>query len=581
MPLSKQRKPDSILPDAPPAPRHSIRLKVIAAVIVLVSLSTGLCGYLTSELARSALRHAQDRSVALLATTAAQSVARELETRQIGQLSQFIDGMVLDPRVAFVSIAGPDTEPISRRILDEHSWAIYSGQLDQLQSERRGLASRTIRLNTPDRADLIVRTEPIWTELPDSQAAANDDKAEQAIVFHGYLTLALRDPAAGQMHEHLVAMTLGVVCLICLLWLPVIVWLVSRWTGPLRRMVEATRALAAGRSPDRLAAVSNDEIGVLAQSFNTMASHLVMARTALERTNERLEQMVADRTAQLELANKRLEADMREKDQFIRAVTHDLNAPLRNISGMTGMLLKKYESQLTDDALNKLQRIAANARAETELLNDLLELSRITSRPGRRQAVDLNELVESVHQSLAYEMESHGIIFEVQGDLPTVYVNRNRMRQVVQNLVDNAVKYIDDQRPEKRITVGCAREGEPEARVDQSAEPGMADHDPPPLCLFVRDTGAGIAMEDQSRIFQVFQRARYSGTTEVPGRGVGLASVKTIVEYYGGRIWVQSSRGRGTTFYFTLGPACFDPSMDGFDDEMRSEPAPDAAVHRG
>ncbi len=547
-------------------------------MIVLISLSTGLCGYLTSELARSALRTAQDRDVTLLATTAAQSVARELQTRQLGQLSQFIDGMVLDPRVAFVSIAGPDTEPISRRILDENSWALYSDQLDELRSDRGGLASRTIRLNTPDRADLIVRTEPIWTDISNEVKGGAHESGEQAIVFHGYLTLALRDPAVGQMHEHLVAMTLGVVCLICLLWLPLIVWLVSRWTGPLRRMVEATRALAAGRSPDRLAAVSNDEIGVLAQSFNTMASHLVMARTALEQTNERLEQMVADRTRQLELANKRLESDMREKDQFIRAVSHDLNAPLRNISGMTGMLLKKYESQLTDDALNKLQRIAANARAETELLNDLLELSRITSRPGRRQAVDLNELVESVHQSLAYEMESRGIIFEMHCSLPTVYVNRNRMRQVLQNLIDNAVKYIDDQRPEKRITVGCTREDEPGRTIDQAGDSWTTDTQDQPLCLFVRDTGAGIAMEDQSRIFQVFQRARYSGTTEVPGRGVGLASVKTIVEYYGGRIWVQSARGRGTTFYFTLGAACFDPSMDGFDDEMRSEACPDATV---
>jgi signal transduction histidine kinase len=229
---------------------------------------------------------------------------------------------------------------------------------------------------------------------------------------------------------------------------------------------------------------------------------------------------------------------MKDKDEFIRAVTHDLNAPVRNIAGMTKMLIMKYREQLNEDALSKLERIAANARAESELLADLLELSRIRSQPGKTQRVKLTELVASIGEALAYDLESRGITLAISPDLPTLTADRNRVRQVFQNLVDNAVKYMPDDAPIKQVTVGCERDGEQ-------------------TLLFVRDTGRGIADKDHERIFQVFQRARYSGDHATPGRGVGLASVKTIIETLGGRIWVDSEPGQGATFYFTFARRVF------------------------
>jgi signal transduction histidine kinase len=207
---------------------------------------------------------------------------------------------------------------------------------------------------------------------------------------------------------------------------------------------------------------------------------------------------------------------------------------------MTRMLLMKYEQSLSEDAVNKLQRIAANAKQETELLADLLELSRLRAQPGKTERTDLNALLTSLAEALDYELEQKAITLNI-GPLPTVLGDRNRLRQVFQNLLENAIKYMPADAPQRRIDVGCQqRDG--------------AVH------FYVKDTGPGIAPEDQQRIFQVFQRARYSGSTDADGRGVGLSTVKAIVETMGGKLWVQSTVGRGATFYFTFSDLVTEPS---------------------
>jgi signal transduction histidine kinase len=217
---------------------------------------------------------------------------------------------------------------------------------------------------------------------------------------------------------------------------------------------------------------------------------------------------------------------------------------VRNIAGMAKLLLKKYESDLADDALSKLQRIAANAKTETELLADLLELSRIRTDTGKVSQVDTNELVAGIVDSLSYDIEAKRIDVQV-AELPPLFADRNRLRQVFQNLIDNAIKYMPgpDAAELRRIEVGVQQD-------DESTTP----------VLFVRDTGRGINEKDHQRVFQVFQRARYSGETEASGRGVGLASVKTIIETYGGNIWLASEPGRGSTFYFTFAECVFSGS---------------------
>jgi len=187
---------------------------------------------------------------------------------------------------------------------------------------------------------------------------------------------------------------------------------------------------------------------------------------------------------------------------------------------------------LCDDAVTKLQRINANVKTQSDLIADLMELSRIRSKPPKHELVDLQALVKGLRDELSYDLETNGIDLAILGVLPTITADRNRMRQIFQNLLDNAVKYMGDS-DERKITVKFTRE---------------ADE----LHFVVADTGQGIHEKDLPNIFDVFRRGTYSGSYEVPGRGVGLASVKTIVECYGGRVWLESRRGEGSTLHFTL-----------------------------
>src|SRR5690606_7893230 len=118
---------------------------------------------------------------------------------------------------------------------------------------------------------------------------------------------------------------------------------------------------------------------------------------------------VINRTAELERLNRKLESEIHDKNEFIRAISHDLGAPLRNINGITSVLLLKKKEEFTDDTLSKLQRISANAKVQADLINDLLELSRIRSRPAKRENVDLAELLEQLRDSLTFDLEKSRI----------------------------------------------------------------------------------------------------------------------------------------------------------------------------
>jgi signal transduction histidine kinase len=185
----------------------------------------------------------------------------------------------------------------------------------------------------------------------------------------------------------------------------------------------------------------------------------------------------------------------------------------------------------------------------------LLELSRIKTRRQKLETVDLNELLGELAELFHQDLETRRIQLMVDGPLPLLYCERSRMRQVFQNLIDNAIKYM-----------GVAVEGPPcQSQPQSPAKPreihvayvergGEAE-------FHVRDTGVGIAAEDMEKIFHVFRRGNSEAVQNVAGKGVGLASVKSIIETYSGTIWVESQPGSGSTFRFTInGKHVRDPS---------------------
>jgi signal transduction histidine kinase len=346
----------------------------------------------------------------------------------------------------------------------------------------------------------------------------------------------------------------GVLCAIPVGYL--LVWRLL--VQPVRRLAGATRRLAGGDFAARAGLHRNDEIGELAASFDTMAEELNGAREKLLRANEQLEQKVAERTDELRRTNARLRDEMAEKEDFLRAVSHDLSAPLRNIAGMATMVMIKWRDVLPEEVIARLQRIQANVDTESLLIGELLELSRVKTRPQKRQVVDFGALLDDVAAAFEFELKNRNTALTVRRPMPSLYVEKSRMRQVFQNLIDNAIKYM-------HRSVG--------GRIDVGCELADGMHR-----FYVADNGPGIPAGEQQKIFYVFRRVENAATAKVPGKGVGLALVRSIVANYDGQAYVQSEEGVGSTFYVTLSAACTQPP-DGEQGEAAETPRAVEEVH--
>lgn len=224
-----------------------------------------------------------------------------------------------------------------------------------------------------------------------------------------------------------------------------------------------------------------------------------------------------------------LERKNAELEQFTYTVSHDLKSPLITIKGFLGLVREDVETGDRQRLERDIQRISGAAEKMQALLGDLLELSRVGRLINAPEPVCFNDLVSETLELLHGRISQEDIQVRVEENLPVLLVDRRRVIEVLQNLIENAVKFMVDQ-PEPMISIGQAEERD-----------GMP-------VLFVRDNGMGIDPEFHERIFGLFDKldARTEGT------GIGLALVKRIVEFHGGRIWVESEAGRGSTFFFTL-----------------------------
>ena len=215
-----------------------------------------------------------------------------------------------------------------------------------------------------------------------------------------------------------------------------------------------------------------------------------------------------------------------ELKNFAYVVSHDLKAPLRAIGSLADWIATDYADKFDDEGREHLRLLVGRARRMDALIDGILQYSRVGHTQEGRTDVDLAALLHEVIDSLA--PPTH-IKIEIDTPLPTVYVERTRMQQVFQNLISNAIKYID--KPQGEIHVGCI----PEKKT---------------LKFYVRDNGPGIEQRHFVRIFQLFQTLMPRDRVE--STGVGLALVKKIIELHDGSVWLESKVGEGSTFFFTL-----------------------------
>ncbi len=250
---------------------------------------------------------------------------------------------------------------------------------------------------------------------------------------------------------------------------------------------------------------------------------LIASQSEIKRMNADLEARVADRTQQLEAANRELES-------FAYAVSHDLRAPLRSLSGFSQILRESAVEGLDPKSLHYLQRIHESSQRMSSLIEDLLSLSRITRSEFTIREGDLAQIAADSAASIKERYPERNVTVTIAPSMP-VNADLRLVRIAIDNLLDNAFKYTSHS-------------------AHAAVEIGVQIHGAAPV-YYVRDNGVGFDMQYAGKLFAPFQRLHTE--SQFPGTGIGLVTVQRIVARHGGQIWVEAKPDEGATFYFTLG----------------------------
>ncbi|NGM70708.1 histidine kinase [Natronolimnobius sp. AArcel1] len=287
--------------------------------------------------------------------------------------------------------------------------------------------------------------------------------------------------------------------------------------------------------PQRSLPILTGFAGVAGFAVGTFDARAKTRELELEHQNRQLEQV----QARLEDSNERLE-------QFAYAASHDLQEPLRMISNYLQLIDKRYGDELDEDATEFLEYAVDGSERMTEMIDGLLQYSRVDTQGEPFEPVSLEAVLDDVCKDLEFCIEESHAELE-WSELPRVDGDARQLRQLFQNLLTNAIEYSNMEDASPRIEIDAKR-GEsprPSQQPDDTVNIGSDD-----WVIAVSDNGIGIDPADQERIFEVFQRLHTQ--EEHAGTGIGLALCKRVVERHGGRIWVDSEPGEGTTILITL-----------------------------
>ena len=323
----------------------------------------------------------------------------------------------------------------------------------------------------------------------------------------------------------------------------------SRLSKPLISLTESVRGLSSENFSfsEEIVVKSEDEVGILASAFVEMSKRLKWSYKELEDYSRTLEQKVEERTHELSEANTKLQEQDKMRTDFLSTVSHEIRTPLALILGFVRIINMKLEKVIfplvnvdvdkTDKSVNQIKKNIGIIKLEgdrlTDLIDDILDISKMEAKKVDWQMENLS-VAKIVGRALEVtnsfiEMYQLEVVEDIESGLPEVVGDSDKLKQVVINLVSNAVKF--------------TQEGPIICRARKINDE---------VAISVIDKGIGIAKEDQEKIFEKFSQVRNGLTDKVKGTGLGLAICKEIIVHHGGRIWVESERGKGSNFTFTL-----------------------------
>jgi signal transduction histidine kinase len=302
--------------------------------------------------------------------------------------------------------------------------------------------------------------------------------------------------------------------------------LARRMTGPIDAIRASTTRIAAGAFDRRIALRTGDELEDLANDFDRMTERL-------QESYATLEQKVEDRTRQLAEARDQLALASQNKSDFLANMSHELRTPLNAVIGFSEVLMQRMYGEINEKQEDYLRDIATSGKHLLSLVNDILDLSKVEAGKMELQpsVFSIQETIESGATMIRERAVRRGIALTtaVDPDLAPIQADERKVKQVLFNLLSNAVKFT----PEGGSIAVRAERLDGEVHVS------------------VRDSGVGIAPEDQARIFEEFQQTSTGARTE-DSTGLGLTLAKRFIELHGGRLWVESEVGKGSTFTFAL-----------------------------
>ncbi|MGE5614428.1 MAG: sensor histidine kinase [Bacillota bacterium] len=265
--------------------------------------------------------------------------------------------------------------------------------------------------------------------------------------------------------------------------------------------------------------ISDNQVGVILENITEYKK----AIKEIKNLNTELEKRVAERTAKLQEA-------VRELESFSYTVSHDLKTPLRAVDGYVKILLEDFGSKLDNDAVQMLNNISTIGREAIEMINKLLQYSRMSRAELNRENVDMEKEFNDVYNELRLAYPARDIKMIIETHLPVIFADRVLFRLLVQNILSNAFKFTKG-REKAVIRIGCTL---------------TADE----YIFYVRDNGVGFNMKYSGKLFGIFQRLHTAD--EFEGTGIGLVTVKKIIEKHGGRAWIEGKVDEGAVVYFSV-----------------------------